>query len=57
LHFSGHAKTKEEIKQENLKLKKAKAISLSNAEIDEVYSKGDALVMENERYLAEYLHV
>jgi hypothetical protein len=49
IHFSGHGMTADEIKEENIKLQ------MEESEINRIFKKGDAIVMENQSCLAEYL--
>ena len=45
IHFSGHGVTAEQIRKENIKFK---AFTLmSDSTIEEIFQKGDALVLEN----------
>ena len=54
IHFSGHGITAEEIRAENVRMKSFTA--QSDESIDEVYNRGHALVMENNRCLGQYLY-
>ena len=54
IHFSGHGLTAAEIRDENIKLKSFTL--MSDDEIDKIFHKGDALVLEDKNCLGQYLY-
>jgi hypothetical protein len=54
IHFSGHAVSAEDIRKENKSLQPL--TDQSDTEIEQIYLQGDALVLENEKCEAQYLH-
>ena len=54
LHFSGHGVLAEDIKKELISIKDT--IIMSEEEIEEIYNKGDALIVEDGNCTAKYLH-
>ena len=49
IHYQGHAVCADQIREQNRE-------TMSEAEVAEIYEKGPALILEDERCCAEYLH-